>query len=491
MSGNTTGSSGTSNPTKGRDSRMIQRQASVVADLVAVLAATLCAIALRDLVAPMLGLQASPFALEWHLAIPFITVLGAFYSGGLYERDAYVSRPLHAWTVMRATVLAFVVSAASAFLVGPSGFNVSRLTLVLTFALFPPIVMLLRLGVLHAVYVAWVKRFRPVSFVVGDSTVSRRIVKRLSRLRGFDDVRTVDPVLVREDGADAVAAELNHVSSDGRSADIVFVDSSSVPPRDVLDIIMAAQRRRADVYVISGLLGPLEGSRLLSDLFQTPVTRVRRPLVPSAGYALKRTLDVLGSATMLLLFSPVIAMLAVIIKSTSEGPVFHTQTRVGRSGRTFEFLKFRSMYANSDSSGHQQYVRRMIRGEAKPLATDANGNGVFHLVDDPRVTPIGGIIRKYSLDEIPQLWNVLRGDMSLVGPRPPLPYEASEYDEWQRQRLEVQCGITGVWQVVGRNRVSFDEMTFQDLMYAMNMGLWVDLCLCVRTIPAALLGGGL
>jgi lipopolysaccharide/colanic/teichoic acid biosynthesis glycosyltransferase len=148
------------------------------------------------------------------------------------------------------------------------------------------------------------------------------------------------------------------------------------------------------------------------------------------------------------------------------------------------------MYVNSDSSCHEKYVHEMINGEAKP-ATDADGNGVFHIVDDPRVTPVGRFLRKYSLDEIPQLVNVFRGDMSLVGPRPPLPYEAAVYDAWQRQRLEVQSGITGVWQVVGRNRVSFDEMTFQDLMYGMNTGFWVDLRLCLKTIPAALIGTGL
>jgi exopolysaccharide biosynthesis polyprenyl glycosylphosphotransferase len=467
------------------------RRASLAADFVAVLAATLSAIELRVLVAPMLGSQAAPLSPEWPLAIPFVAVLGSFYAAGLYERDAFVSRPLHAWTVVRSCVLAFVLSAAGAFLVGPGWFNVSRLTLVLTFALLPPLDLLLRLVVLHYEYVSWVKRRQPVGFVVGDSTVSRRITKRLQRLRGFDQVRTIYPARLAEEGADAVAAELNNVAADGRSADVVFVDSSSVPPREVLGIVEATQRRGADVYVISNLFGPLEGSRLLSDLFQAPVTRVRRPLVPSPAYALKRALDIAGSAAMLLLLSPVIAVLAAIIKATSAGPVFHTQVRVGRAGTTFEFLKFRSMYTDCDSSGHQQYVRKLIRGEAKPTATDAGGNGIFKIVNDPRVTPIGAFIRKYSLDEIPQLVNVLRGDMSLVGPRPPLPYEASEYDDWQRQRLEVQCGITGPWQVVGRNHVSFDEMTLQDLMYAMNMGLWVDLRLCLKTIPAALLGGGL
>ncbi len=143
------------------------RRTSMAADLIAVLAATLSAVELRLLVGPLLGLQPASLYPEWPLAIPFVAVLGAFYSAGLYERDAYVSRPLHAWTVVRSCVLAFVLSAAGAFLVGPGWFNISRLTLVLTFALLPPIDLLLRLVVLHSGYVEWVKRRRPVGFVVG------------------------------------------------------------------------------------------------------------------------------------------------------------------------------------------------------------------------------------------------------------------------------------------------------------------------------------
>jgi exopolysaccharide biosynthesis polyprenyl glycosylphosphotransferase len=467
------------------------RQASMIADCFAVLAATLVALALRGTVSASLGLGAMPLVGYWSLGVLFLAVLGAFFSAGLYERDAYTSRPLHASTIVDATMLAFVVSAAIAFLMGPALFSVTRLTLVLSFVLFVVFDLTLRLLVLHSMYVSWVKTWRPVGFVIGDSPESRRIAKRLLTLRGFARVRTVDEESPAGSWAEAVVWELDHRSANDLRADSVFIDNSSVPPREIMHIIEAAQARGADIYVISGLLGPLEGSRLLKSLFQAPVTRVRRTSASAPGYASKRVLDILGSAAALLVLSPVIAIVGVIIKLTSPGPVFLTQTRVGRSGATFGFVKFRSMYVDADSASHQQYVRALINGDAKPTAADGQENGVFHIVDDPRVTPIGRFIRKYSLDEIPQFWNVLRGDMSLVGPRPPLPYEAAEYDEWQRRRLEVQSGITGVWQVVGRNRVSFDEMTLQDLIYGMNTGLLVDLRLCLRTIPAALLGSGL
>ncbi len=475
----------------GRDGRVMMRRAGIVADCVAVLLATLSALALRSGVAPWLGLEPVPVSIDWSLALPFVTVLAAFAAAGLYERDAYVSRPLHAWTILRASTLAFIVSSAAAFVIGSGWITISRLTLMLTFAMLPLFTFPLRLGALHEMYESWVKKHEPVAYVVGDSPESRRIAARLGKLRGFNRVCCIDDEGPTKSWSEALIWEAGDRPADDLAADSLFIDSSSIAPRDIMGLVGVAQDRGVDVYVASGLLGPLEGSKLLKTLFQTPVTRVRRTPSAPRGYAFKRTLDIVGSGIALLLLSPVIAAIAAAIKLTSPGPVFLSQTRVGRSGTTFGFLKFRSMYVNSDSSAHERYVQAMITGDAKPTMTDENGNGVFHLVHDPRVTPVGRFIRKYSLDEIPQLINVLRGDMSLVGPRPPLPYEAAKYDDWQRQRLEVQSGITGVWQVVGRNRVSFDEMTFQDLMYGRNTSLWVDLKLCLKTIPAALIGTGL
>jgi exopolysaccharide biosynthesis polyprenyl glycosylphosphotransferase len=467
------------------------RRAGIAADCFALVLATVAAFALRGVIAPLFGMTPGPASVDWPLIIPFLAILGTFSATGLYERDSYSSRPLHAWTIIRATTAALIVSSATAFLIGSGWFNVPRLTLLLTFALFPLADVPLRLIGLHSMYTDWVERRQPVAYVVGDSPESRRIAKRLTSLRGFARVRSIDEEGPTRSWSDALIWDLGHRHPTDLVADSVFIDSSSLTPREAMRVIEASQDRGVDVYVASGLLGPLEGSRLLKTLFQTPVTRVRRTLASPPGYGFKRTLDVIGSSAALALLSPVIAVIAVLIKTTSPGPVFLTQTRVGRNGSTFGFLKFRSMYVNSDSSCHEKYVHEMINGEAKPNSTDAAGNGVFHLVDDPRVTPVGRFLRKYSLDEIPQLVNVFRGDMSLVGPRPPLPYEAAVYDAWQRQRLEVQSGITGVWQVVGRNRVSFDEMTFQDLMYGMNTCFWVDLRLCLKTIPAALIGTGL
>lgn len=464
----------------------------MVTDMAAVAVATFLSLYAREAVRPLLGLVEGSTSPQWPALMPFAAVMMAFFAGGLYERDAFVSRPLHLWSIIRASAIAFVLSAAVAFLARTTSLALPRVTLVLTFAVFVPLVASLRLGLLDSMYMGWVRRRRPVAFVAGDSPEARRLSERLLMLRGFDTVRQIvrtgRPVLR---WGETVGRDLDALPPASLPGDAVFVDTTSLTSREALDVIRAAQSRGTDVYVASGLLGPLDGSNLLKSLFQTPVTRVRRSHAPAPAYALKRALDVLGSLSVLVVLSPVIATIAAAVRLTSPGPVFHSQTRVGRSGMTFQFLKFRSMYVDCDSKCHEDYVHALISGKAAATATDSEGNGVFKISEDPRITPVGRFIRKFSLDEIPQLVNVLRGDMSLVGARPPLPYEVSEYDAWQKQRLDVQPGITGVWQVVGRNRVSFDEMIFQDVMYGRNACLLVDLRLCLRTIPAALVGSGL
>jgi lipopolysaccharide/colanic/teichoic acid biosynthesis glycosyltransferase len=184
--------------------------------------------------------------------------------------------------------------------------------------------------------------------------------------------------------------------------------------------------------------------------------------------------------------------IAVAVKLGSHGPVFYAQERIGRGGKPFKFYKFRSMKTGADHDIHSEYMVALINGEAETKTQTVEGEteNVFKLVDDPRVTGVGRLIRRYSLDELPQLWNVLIGDMSLVGPRPPLPYEVSAYQPWHRRRLDIKPGITGVWQVDGRSKVSFDDMVFQDILYDAARDLLIDTSLCLRTVPAALLGHG-
>ena len=203
----------------------------------------------------------------------------------------------------------------------------------------------------------------------------------------------------------------------------------------------------------------------------------------------KRTLDIVGSLILLITLSPVMLIIAALVKATSRGPVLFKQTRIGQRGQPFQMLKFRSMRPNAGSAIHQDYVTWFINSSGKqPAGTDS---GVFKITNDPRITPIGRILRNTSLDELPQFLNVLMGQMSLVGPRPPLPYEVEQYKPWHCRRvLEAKPGITGLWQVTGRSRTTFDEMVRLDLRYARSYSLWMDIKILLATPKAVISGKG-
>jgi lipopolysaccharide/colanic/teichoic acid biosynthesis glycosyltransferase len=206
---------------------------------------------------------------------------------------------------------------------------------------------------------------------------------------------------------------------------------------------------------------------------------------------IKRMIDVSGSMLALFLGAPLFLAIALAVKLSSKGPVLFRQTRVGQYGQCFTFLKFRSMYVNNDHKVHQKYVTELIASETGVQPSIRNGETVYKIKDDKRITRVGRILRRTSLDELPQLINVLRGEMSLVGPRPAIPYELAAYQTWHRRRvLEAKPGITGLWQVMGRSRVRFDEMVRLDLRYARSWSLWLDFKILLRTFSVVIKGTG-
>lgn len=208
-----------------------------------------------------------------------------------------------------------------------------------------------------------------------------------------------------------------------------------------------------------------------------------------ASLSVKRMVDIAGSSLALIVGSPLLIAIAAAVKLTSKGPVLYKQQRIGQYGRKFTFLKFRSMQAGNNSAIHQEFVKRLIAGEIEP--TEGDGKAVYKIKDDPRVTKVGKFLRKTSLDELPQFFNVLIGEMSLVGPRPPVPYEFECYDIWHKRRLlEVTPGITGLWQVSARSKTTFDDMVRLDLQYATTWSLWLDLKILWRTPLAVFKGEG-
>ena len=205
------------------------------------------------------------------------------------------------------------------------------------------------------------------------------------------------------------------------------------------------------------------------------------------GYSLKRSLDIVGALVAILLFSPLMLITALAVKITSPGPIIFKQTRVGRNGILFTFYKFRSMLCNTDDRIHRDYITHLIQGNLEQINNGNKEKPLYKIKSDPRVTRLGRIIRKTSIDELPQLFNVLKGEMSLVGPRPPLPYEVEKYKPWHLRRvLEMRPGITGLWQVDGRSATSFDDMVRFDIRYIQNWSLMLDIKILLKTIKAVL-----
>ncbi len=206
----------------------------------------------------------------------------------------------------------------------------------------------------------------------------------------------------------------------------------------------------------------------------------------------KRIFDVVGSLILLALLSPLLLIIAIAIKLDSPGPLIFKQTRIGKGGKPFTFLKFRSMRQDADPRVHQEYMRRLIREAGNPGGEGCGNSGekAGKLSNDGRITRLGKIIRKTTLDELPQIFNILKGEMSLVGPRPPMPYEVEMYEEWHKRRLEVLPGMSSLWVVRGRAELPFEDQARLDIEYIENQSLWLDIKILLQTPWAVISGKG-
>lgn len=271
---------------------------------------------------------------------------------------------------------------------------------------------------------------------------------------------------------------------------ISYIDIQSLLEKVKIEIKTTLNREQAAAISLSHILFPQKSNKEETDQLQN--NKILYNNVPKKHFArqafmvAKRYIDIFGSISLIVLFSPFMAVIPVLIKLTSKGPVFFRQERIGCTGKKFTLLKFRSMTVNNDSSSHLAFMKNFINGTG-----DTSNDGIYKMKDDRRVTKIGRLLRKSSLDELPQFFNVLKGDMSLVGPRPALPYEVEHYNIWHKRRvLEVKPGITGMWQVMGRSKTTFEEMVRMDIRYIKSWSPLQDLLLILRTPFAVLLTKG-
>ncbi len=335
------------------------------------------------------------------------------------------------------------------------------------------------------------------TLIVGTGAEALQTIEELRR-RPDLGYRIVGVVTSRSDERTTIAGianvgafdELPELVKDLGIQEVIITDSGLKGDR-LFDAMMGIGRgQRVEFRFAPSLFDLLPQKTSVEQIGILPMVRLFREPLSEIERFIKRTSDILLATVAILILSPLLLVIAVIVRSGSKGPILFRQERVGMDGRIFLCYKFRTMAADADEAIHLESYKKNISGEADANAGDEAAPVYGKVKNDPRVTSAGRWLRRSSLDELPQLLNVLKGDMSIVGPRPPIPYEVIEYRPWHRKRLDMKPGITGLWQVSGRNRLTFGEMVRIDIYYIENWSLWFDLKIILLTMPAIFRGDG-
>ncbi|HEY7832805.1 MAG TPA: sugar transferase, partial [Ktedonobacterales bacterium] len=430
------------------------------------------------------------FSLQEFARLQLLVTAGlllAFAARGLYRQRPTGSWFRQATTVIAGTTTAFALFAAYEFVFQSTELVVVQTRLLVAIMWGTTTVVVLLLRAIVGGVVSWLYRrgaFMTNLLVVGSGRQGKLMMQHIAaspslgyRVVGF--VQEGDGPLADFGRFSALGGleELDRVIR-GKRVGEVIIALPSHQHQQILRTVRLCERAGANFKLVPDMY-ELSISRIDVDAIEgVPLLGLRRSLEGTWQRAVKRAIDIFVALLVLVIGAPIWLLLALAIKLDSPGPVFYSQTRLGRRGEAFPFLKFRSMYINADQKLEAMRARQNARG--------------VHFKDrhDPRRTRVGSFMRKTSLDEIPNFINVLRGEMSVVGPRPPLPSEFEHYEDWEKARLEATPGITGIWQVRGRSDIDFDEMVLMDLYYIENWSLRLDLQILLRTIPAVLFSRG-
>ncbi|HEX8142199.1 MAG TPA: sugar transferase [Pyrinomonadaceae bacterium] len=442
----------------------------------------------------------APYGAILLLVLPIRLLTLSYYD--LYRLRGEFSLVEDGARVFKATAIGSLLIVASAFLYRGvyeyRAFSYARAVFILDFALALVSLGLLRLLVRSAQTLARRKDINLIpTLVVGRGPEAMLCITEMRerpelgyRVIGVVESGAIDPSAATSFCGVPVISDFKGLPEAIREsgANEVIITDATVPGDALFDVMMRCGRRRGVEFRIApSLFNCLPRKTEIDQIGALPMITLFREPLSNAARLVKRISDLLIASAALTILSPLWLIIALIIKLDSKGPVFYKQERVGMDGRIFLFYKFRSMHMNSDDALHREYQQRYIAGSPEANLGDQE-QPVYKLVTDARVTRIGRVLRRLSLDELPQLLNVLRGDMSVVGPRPPIPYEVEAYDLWHRKRLDMKPGLTGLWQVSGRNRLPFDEMVRLDLYYIENWSLLLDLKIILRTLPVMLRG---
>lgn len=441
-----------------------------------------------------------PYAVLLPLVIPIRLLLLRYYD--LYRVRGEFSFVEDLARVFKATAIGSLLILAAAFMyrggVAYRTFSYSRGIFVLDFLL-----ALLSIGALRMLLRAGqiLVRRRGINLIptliVGSGPEAALCIQEMRarpelgyRVIGIVETGRVDPAAAATFEGVPVIGDLKSLPEAIREsgANEVIISDPNVPGEALFDVMIQTGRRRGVEFRIAPtLLNCLPSKTEIDQVGSLPMVTLFRSPLSNAARIVKRGSDLVIASLALGILSPLWMLIALLIKVDSRGPVFYKQERVGMDGRVFLFYKFRTMRTGSDDAAHREFQRRYISGQPESNQGD-DQRPAYKLRADERVTRLGRILRKASLDELPQLFNVLRGDMSVVGPRPPIPYEVEAYELRHRKRLDMKPGITGLWQVSGRNRLPFDEMVRMDLFYIENWSLLLDVKIILQTLPVMLRG---
>lgn len=421
------------------------------------------------------------------LPIMFGVWLTTLASSGLYRVERRQFFMEFARLVQSLLILSGIVLSLTFFYRGFSysrGFAILFMPLLLGFTFFARTVF----RVVRA-RIESIEDHRNRVLLVGDSPVAKHLYARaVSGECRLDVAGLLDDSLEKGKTSDGLPvlgrpAELLAVAAEHKVRGVI-ITNGKIDEHRQLELMETCLAANLEWSVVPSAYELMLDRAQIDEVGGVPLLGVRRSNIRGGNRVVKRVFDMVVASLMLVLLSPLMALIAALIKLSSKGPVLFTQTRVGENGEPFRFLKFRSMHVGNDDRIHREYTQKLITEGA---AAGADQKGVVYKIQkDPRLIPIGAFIRKYSIDELPQLFNVLKGDMSLIGPRPPIPYEVEVYRGWHKRRFEGPPGITGLWQVSGRNRLTFDEMVKLDIEYLENWSFTKDLKILWRTAGVVL-----
>ena len=414
-----------------------------------------------------------------------------FQHFSLYKLNLFMSFGEQVWAIFKSLVYGLLGLILITFVIKRLDFVESRLVLAMFVGISLIAITLFRTLVFKPMFslASQKKIIRRKVLIVGGDRTAKMVAAEIDEddRHGFDVVGFVNDELA--------AGELvfEHLQNVGRLDDLnslverydideIIIAESDVTHSSLLDIIDKAQATRAEVRLVSELYNIIPEKVLLEKYLGIPIVKMPQNYDNALFSVYKRAFDFVLTVIGLIVLAIPFVLIALVIKLTSKGPVFYSHTRIGKDCKPFLFYKFRTMFVGNDDASHRAFVSDLIQGES--------GGDLRKIENDPRVTSIGKFLRRTSLDELPQLFNVLMGDMSLVGPRPCMPYELEQYQDWHRRRLSVIPGCTGLWQVAGRSAVDFNDMVILDLFYIDNMSPLFDLRIIFRTLPVMLFARG-